>query len=351
MVDKVKSSSTKKTVLKWALMSFGALCAVAVSFLAIDFYGYSQDYHLAATTSLYTREHAQKEQTENDGWWLNSIDSFGEKNADGIVIPAQEGVIKIAETIAQKKAKVVETINRYRGVNALAEKIVAEFPGYRTTVFNHGISFTTELVPRGVDKEENMNRIQEEMEQYLEVCFISRDQIGDDDAWLFYRDDWRALMIAAIDLPDKLFAGLLWHEMGHAYLDKVCRGQVTTAADEMMLHRFEFTIMNAATGGSFQHYVDSLVDRYGGNSGDYQSCLRKIKLNNFRALDKILGCANSGLAASNIASACYVLAIGAGYIDKFGPRDKAAEDAKLYRWMNKRFAKNLLRASEAIAKR
>ncbi len=229
------------------------------------------------------------------------------------------------------RLRILGDMERYRSLSPLADEIYREFSKLRVTYFKDGLStflaLSTDSPP-----------IQERM---LEVCFVPRDQAVRYafPSSCYYRQDWRALMLAAVRYPDIVFSGLVMHELGHALRHQ--QGVPSAVApqqsesyilEEIEMHKLENAVYNAETDGRYYGRVDRIIARES-DARDFRDAVLGITQQDLVELDDVLGAHSAGQAVSNSLTMEHVFSVGLRHIElRVPPDEQLAQKVALYRW-------------------
>lgn len=255
-------------------------------------------------------------------WWLkdSSTDQLG----------------KVAEQIAIRQALIGRTLKRYRYTSPLTKKIADKFSNFVVTLVQNG--HTVSVTPG--HSSEFASRIER---GDLEICFVPQTEKDQHPSSLYYREEWEAVSIYGIDWPEKVFPGLLYHEMGHGLASKegwasasASPGSEAYIREEVQMHALEDQIMNLASGGSYHAALDKIIQRV--RPKGWQEAVQGLTLADLRTLDTVLGCSKAGSEIASIICAQYMLSLGMWYIETGPkPQDKTQEQIVLYSYLTETF--------------
>lgn len=254
-----------------------------------------------------------------DQWWCTGYpprpEQFGE-------------FIARTETV---KAKVEELVQRYRDVTPLAQEIAAAFPRFYVSVYTQG---TSARLLRGTVAEASLPELDQ-----LEVCFIPEREMGAHPSALYYKPEWRALMIAGVEWPDAALAAFLYHELGHTLRHR--QGAVSATAppgsdlyddEEIAMHLLEADVLSVATGGQFARHVGAIITRFP-VARDWRQAVLKLRADDLEQLDTLLGCRQSGWTVAQLLVAEYSLILGLTAIPVMPQAAYQQERRACYRWL------------------
>lgn len=259
-----------------------------------------------------------------DRWWLTAVPA----------LDTPEAMAELASQLQMQVDRIRRSLERYHTASDLAGEVVAEFPGYWTSYYRDGISHA--LVT---------TRDELPAEGALEVCFIPQDQYasGQHASYCYYRKGWGALMLAALEIPDGAFTGVLFHELGHAVHHRQGRPSATAApgtdlyiTEEVEMHGLETAVFDAVSGGRFTAALDAIIARLLAAT-NVQEVIVSITQDDLRQLDAAIGAVAAGRTVTGILGAHYVYALGSRFIQhRPGVAQGLAQHIGLYRWLTTR---------------
>lgn len=256
----------------------------------------------------------------DDSWWL----------VNEPIPPVKFETIDLLE----KHMKVYSDIlKKYRSTTPLSEKICDAFSSrLMATVYSSNGSL---LPGRGeIDPKY--------FEGKQEVCSIPKNLMHRHPSSLYYDSDWQALMIAALEYPEVILAGVLFHEMGHAYYHQILKAPSALApadsdlhiGEEVIMHELETKIFDVASGGKFLKAVDSVLKRHN-TYKTYQKIIQALDEDDFRSLDQSLGVEKAGIQVGGTLVAHYIISTGFRFIDQRSPEKGEKQKIECYRWIRK----------------
>ena len=257
----------------------------------------------------YLRMHTQY----SDSWWLRRVSPTNP-------MPT----ISMTENY---KSLIQSALERYASVSPLAGSIAKSFPVKHISIFHRGSSVVFA-----------MGEVPQILPGSQEICFIPQAQSKPHPSALYYKSDWGALMISAISYPSKVFAALVFHELGHVKSHKIDKAKGAFAKhgtndwieEEVVMHELEADILNAASNGEFYEYIDRLV----GGASSYQDAISRVRLKDLQKLDKIIGCVECGFQVSNLMIAQYFMSIGMRHFKQVRVADEHRKRIELYRFVD-----------------
>lgn len=264
-----------------------------------------------------------------DEWWLT------------VVPPLEPGeeAIEVANHSAALAEQIARLLSKWQNVSPLAGDVAKTFPSFWVTFFNSGISTSITV---GEDPE----KVRLPHTYSIEICFIPRDQFFPYrlPGHFYYRQEWGALMMAALEYPEPVLAGLVFHELGHAYRHRQATASSVAPQfsdlwimEEVEMHELEAQIFDAVSAGAFLAHMDAILARPPRPRNIYEA-VNRLRLEDFRYFDAMLGTRDCGPILRAILSAQYILSLGFRYIDQSVPTGKRlGHKIALYRWWTTAF--------------
>jgi len=250
-----------------------------------------------------------------DNWWLLQAPKIG-------VVPTKEEIQKIDARVA----KIEEKFQRYAEVSPLSKRIASQFKELFVSILTEeGVSVSNSLQKEEVLKQPD-----------IEICFIAANIFRQHPNAVYYSRQRRSLMIAGVEWPETVFAGMLFHEAGHALFDIVDHAPSASAnprsnsyiSEEIVMHELEIQVVDAATGGAFLQEIDKIIQRTPAKTP--QDLVYRASLSNWQRLDEIMGATTAGPIVSDINSAQYDIALAFRFIEKRG--GGRSGKVAFYRW-------------------
>lgn len=287
------------TVVLW-FMSF---------FVSVECYADNKQ-HVNGIVEQYFKMHTQY----SDGWWLRRVNN--------------DNPLPIISMTENYRSIIQNDLRRFAPVSPLAGSISKLFSTQHISVFYRGVSvafFAGDGVPQiSLGSQE--------------ICFIPQDESDAQPSVLYYRPDWGALMISAIGYPPKVFAALVFHELGHAKRHKIDKansafekgGTDVWIEEEVAMHELEADILNAASEGKFYAYIDNLVQ----GASSFQEAIYQLRLKDLVKLDEIIGCSECGIKVSNLMMAQYFMSIGMRHFKQEKVVNERQKRIELYRFID-----------------
>ena len=258
-----------------------------------------------------------------DRWWLETMPDLA----------SSESQLALMATTDAVQAKIHRLLGQYRSVSALAGEIATVFPQSWVSIYNRGI---TQALVRG-DPTQPFSPSPEA----IEICFIPHDQRshGRHPSHFYYHAAFRGLMLSALEFPDRVMAGLLFHELGHALRHRQGAASATAPSDseayaqeEVEMHALEADVFNAVSAGRYYALLDAVVDRPP-LAADEREAIVKLTASDLAALDEALGASGCGTAVANALTAQYAFSVGLRYVQRNCPEaERPTRSVQLYRW-------------------
>jgi len=260
---------------------------------------------------LYMEKHG----SYGDMWWLE-------------MPPAKGFVDKALDVVEREKEKIRLMLFRYGTVSNEAMLILGHFQK-----FHASIQLDT-FQSIGVASEDEEMRLA--INQGKEISFVPRTvavmqsaQHGQ-KALLAWRPDF-GIMISGVDMPEKLEAGILFHEMLHATRRRVFPPHsIQYGMEEMDAHALEVKVFNAASLGEYFKLYDAIIARAPKDARPDQ-VLATITLADLEIFDNMLDMRTAGQMVADYAIAAHWLGLAEYYMEK---KEYSKEDkAKLFLWL------------------
>lgn len=253
---------------------------------------------------------------------------FLSSTSDWWMVHTPSSNVEEARSLATELGKIKSALQSARNASPLTEEIYQNFNQFFTSTFFNGGSRVT--MEGTIDMKELQGK--------TEVCFFSksddaREKIG---GIVWYREDWRALMIAGIRWSSPHLSGLLYHELYHALQHR--KGQSSTIAsekdirEEVDAHELEMVVFDYLTNGAYFKEAERVLLEHQEMRNE-RVLLGSVSTNVFFRLDRVLGLENTGADIRGTSVAQHLVTLGFKFIDRRGgtKEDKIA----LYRWIRK----------------
>jgi hypothetical protein len=255
-------------------------------------------------------------------WWLQSTPK------------AEEGDLpRIAALLENKRRAVRLLLEEKRNISPLAGKIADIFTNILVSIYNKGstVSFTMK-----VPSPANIS---------AELCIIPAEEVAAKAARgekfissVFWNHDWGAVMLFALELPPPVLAGVLLHEFGHGYYDKVLHAPSATAplgsashsGEEVLMYELTFLVVNHETGGVYGEACDEVLLRHK-NVRTPKRLMQSLTLADLAVLDKAINAEGIGAEAAQIVLAQHISLLGLRFLEKRGKGHD--EKVAFYQWI------------------
>lgn len=147
-------------------------------------------------------------------------------------------------------------------------------------------------------------------------------------------------MMAGVEYPEIIFAGLLYHELGHAYEFLIEKSPSSVASaqtfeyceEEVGMHELESIIFDQGSNGEYFKIIDEIVNRTG-RGKDAKEAIFNITHVDLNHLNEVLGCAQVGTDVAGVIIINHLLITGFRYIDLHIEKNKLQEKVNLYYWL------------------
>lgn len=266
---------------------------------------------LRTVLNKYLEQH-----TAQDAWWL-----VANNNAD----MAAEN-----QQMERRRQEIIDVLAKYRDVSPLTKQISTAF-----TRFAMSMTIGNATVMHGSEK-----KIEEFKNSDMEIAFIPKQEEGRHPAALYYDATQRKLAMYAVNWPKRLFAGLIYHELGHGLAHK--QGKASALAldgsdlwieEELEMHELEDVVIDKASDGAYFTALDRILDQQ--PSATWRDAVLNLTLADMQRLDTVLECRNAGPIPANTLGAQYMFAVGSRFIARSQESDaqKATEKIQLYRFL------------------
>ncbi|MDP3794454.1 MAG: hypothetical protein Q8R13_00800, partial [bacterium] len=157
---------------------------------------------------------------------------------------------------------------------------------------------------------------------------------------LYYNHAWGAVMMLGLAWPEKVFAGLLFHELGHRLRHLTEKapsalappGSSLHTQEELDMHALEDAVFDAATEGKYGKYIEAFIAKNRRVRNVYQ-LISRLTLDDLHALDALLGCERCGPSIARLLAAQYLVSVGTRYLAAtVEPARQSEKSIKLYQW-------------------
>lgn len=232
---------------------------------------------------------------------------------------------------------------RYKDTNDLSRRIYGEFNDFRIMIFANGSSRSLTLAT-------STKELKPFDPSQIEICYIPASQVNHASLFpnnCYYRKEWSAVMMRAINMPEEMMIAIFYHELGHALRHRVDKAPSATAPphtdeyirEEVEMHMLELEVMDAATNGAFTDLLDNIIDRTWPNPPGYFSPRIYATVNNVTAqdlvaYDRMFKLASAGQSMISVATFQFKLSLLFRITDRFAPPENRKEvKINLYRWV------------------
>jgi hypothetical protein len=245
-----------------------------------------------------------------DTWWLETIPTPNKQSFD----------------LLQSKGDIITfLLLKYGNVSAETRQISNRFNEIIPGILVNGIVQT--LTVNGKNTETSRS---------IAVCYVPHDQAKSNGFLApFWYPKANAVLIPAIDIPDALYAGMLFHELGHAFRhnrfekkSEVPTNNNERMAEEVAMYEFDETILDATSHGAFLKRVNEIVGRMP-NETRFEMIAASVNHDDLRELDRMFGCADTLIPSSMVCSEC-ALAVSLRFCDVHDLGSK--KKIKVYQW-------------------
>lgn len=303
----------KKSKSHWNLLTLGGLLFTSAIIITVTvvLIVKSRDQSLINQRRAVARQVYEQYFTlhQAGNWWLT--------------VPPQQPTTELIDIAEWRQEHISNIVKRYADVSPATKAIAQAFSRFRVTYSTGGSSMQ---VMR------NNPKVNDQPVGF-EICFYARQELNQHPANLYYRREWKAMMVAAIVWPEKVFPALLFHELGHALADK--EGRPSAGADddsdswigeEVEMHTIEENVLNATSGARYHNEIDRILNRSNARSPEEASL--SFTISDLKELDRILGCEKGGSEVASSMLAEYRLSLGFRYIDSALP-ERERQEAKI----------------------
>lgn len=233
------------------------------------------------------------------------------------------------DMLKRRTATMQELIRRYRNTSEETKAIADRFQEILPAVGVNGRPLM--LRPTGTATNEFHTN-------YVIVCFLSQIEAEKYHTYMpIWDTDGGYVTLPTIELPEPLFAAILYHEFGHARrhnkvdgIPGAAGGSSAMFIEEVEMHELGGKVLNAAGGGKYHPLLDKIRGRFS-SAKTFEGAMAMITEEDCRAIDHMLGCADTSLA-SNILISQAVMEIGFRYCDAHGLG--VEKKLEVYQWMD-----------------
>lgn len=236
------------------------------------------------------------------------------KNRNNYWLTGEESAKQQTEKV-RKYVKELKTIMpEYENAHPEAERILSMFERAAFARFEDGALI---YMKEGVDVQKPTSR--------FAIVFVSANQVGHPAIGrsnnVFYHGKFNAVFITALEMPNSIKAGLLYHEIGHALRaqnDKSSSAPMWSyqwVKEEVEFHEVEEDVFDVASNGFYSQLTRDCMGRF--NENDFRSpeafergIVKHVSARDFFALDKMLGAEAIGSELASLTSVQYLFSLG-----------------------------------------
>lgn len=253
-------------------------------------------------------------------WWLDALP----KNPEDPVFH---------EKILSRERLIKNTLDRFRKVSPLAEAIHAKFDVFTVSIFIGGKASIAVKTPSELKQSK------------VEICFVPRthatalEKSINAPSSVYWRSDW-GMFVNAVEIPATVFAGLLYHELGHGLRHPVSLTGVgyfptnsdANAAEEIEMHELETKVFNESSDGAFEKILTEIVLR-NPKIKSVEEAMAETTAHDLTRLDTSIGANKAGIETSSLLFAHYLIAVGTTYLDT--KKSGVEEKIRMFRFLHK----------------
>lgn len=250
----------------------------------------AQPTHLENVFLYYTQKHDRP-----DVYWMHSA----------IKDPAEW-----IQSVSWWTEQTEEAYQSLKDMNQLTRKIYGAYQHFAITEFYNGASMLVELTTKGI--ETRMHAIKH---GEIEICLVPENQFqkyrNQLPSKLYYRTDWNAIMVVAIEVPLPFRVALMYHELGHAYKRVVEHAPSAHAPansdsfidEELQMHELEYQILVLMSKGKLEELFEEIVRR----EPRWWDAITKNDLDRF---DQMFGLEKTGRDMASSYFATFLMGLG-----------------------------------------
>jgi hypothetical protein len=215
-----------------------------------------------------------------------------------------------------KKNAILRLINQSRHISADTERLAARFQEIKVGIIippSGGPLPSPGLIRYlGPGNESGLPKGQE-----IGFCFVPEEAAMSS---LMYQPLWNSrenlVALSAVDIPEKILTGIIYHELGHAYIwnkatgkDLFLRkpkGSTENVFEEVTMHKMAGTVMDVLVSGRYSKFVDKIARR---NLGEprLDKAIASITLDERDELESMFECQKSEVGKKLLGSQCVLL--------------------------------------------
>ena len=186
-------------------------------------------------------------------------DSFWVVNTPVSAIQDEYFLVQLGRRVREQTLRIKSALARYQGVNPLSRAIARMFAELKPMVYLRD----GDIVQPGMTA-------QELQAPGFKLIYIPGDQIikSEHPSPLYYNRQFGAGMIGAINWPDAILAGVVFHDFGHALRPALSSASAGASAEsdlfigeEVEMHELETLVFDAAISGGYVRWLDEVLSR------------------------------------------------------------------------------------------
>ncbi|MCX6716006.1 MAG: hypothetical protein NT077_03235 [Candidatus Taylorbacteria bacterium] len=237
---------------------------------------------------------------------------------------APEPSHELIVSLEQATRNVQNATRRAVGSSRLADEIATAFTTFFPTLFVNGkaIAFACE--------ESDQTRFK----QSREICFIPKSEFARmNNPALYYRYDWRTVMMAGIGWPEPFFTAVTMHELGHALRHNngvnMKMFSPEWISEEVDMHELETSVIDHLTAGRYTQKIRRICSQYPKAQSAIE-LMTMISASDLIELDEITDTSKSGRTVRGTACAQYVLTLGFQFVVQH--KGTSQDKMSFYQW-------------------
>ena len=329
---KAKSNHKKKDYKGVILLGFIVLCIVV--FIAGSMSQKPKQKTYVAPSSSVSRKAVQVDvYKQHKNRIMHTYLKLHEGKVDSFWLYGTESFNQQGDKMKKKLDHLSLLMKKSAGVSPLATQLYRETKKVQLSKFANGASlkfFNGKFEDLGKDT--------------IEICMIPMDQYQiyrqKIPAALWYRKDWKALMITAIDFSDAFLTALVYHEMGHWLRHKqgassatAMTGSDSFISEEVEMHELEYKVLNFFSKGKLKKLMKSICARSKSKENP-KDALNYVTRDDLVAFDVMLGTVDAGQRTIGTYGAQFLTSVGLECINQNTNSDQAKAKIKYYRWLS-----------------
>ncbi len=259
------------------------------------------------------REHNKAKSDTTDTWWITD---------------EPPATLEIYNLIEAKNKQIENLIKMYADTTPETHQISERFKNIKISVLINGL-------PQEINYDHTKIKYPAGA---LDIIFLPEKVAMKDNQFLpTFSSVTDALTIPTIEIPESLYAPILFHELGHAlrhYGERNLRNVKAMAEKDIMLEEAEMhslggEIMNVTSKGAYKQLVNIIVNR-APLSRSFGETIASITEDDLALCDKIFGCSHTQIPGMMLSSQL-MIDVGFNYCEK----NKLGIDSKfkVYKWL------------------